>query len=118
MLGTRGAAALAGEEGTLRGLRYQAAFAETDGRRVARLLLRLAREEPSFLPAWVSAGDHLAHAGRRVSARRVWERALRHQPAAVLLERRERLHGSRGPPAPTARPYPRTARPPPGAVAG
>ena len=110
MLGIRGAAALAGEEGTLRGLRYQAAFAETDGRRVARLLLRLAREEPSFLPAWVSAGDHLAHAGRRVSARRVWERALRHQPAAVLLERLERLHASRGRPERTTRLYRRTVR--------
>jgi len=110
MLGVRGATALADEEGTLRGLRYQAALTDADARRAARVLLTLAREDPSFVPAWVSAGDLHAHAGRQVTARRIWERGLRHQPAAVLLDRLERLHASRGRPERAMRLYRRTLR--------
>lgn len=103
-------ATLAREESVLRGLRYQAALAEPEPRRAARLLLALAREDPTFLPAWVGAGDLLAQAGRRFAARRVWERGVRHRPAAVLLERLERLNASEGKPERTARLYRRLQR--------
>jgi len=88
-------AALAVEREVLRGLRYQAALADTDPRRAARVLVALAREAPEFTPAWVSAGDLLAAAGRRFAARRTWERGARMRPAGVLLERLERLDADR-----------------------
>ncbi len=103
-------ATLAREEEVLRGLRYQAALAEPDPRRSSRLLLALAREDASFLPAWVAAGDLLLQAGRRFAARRVWERGARHRPAAVLLERIERLNASEGKPERTTRLYRRLQR--------
>src|SRR5205814_10710436 len=49
---------LAAEEQAMRGLRYQAALAETDPGRAARLLVGLAREDTGFVPAWVSAGTY------------------------------------------------------------
>jgi tetratricopeptide (TPR) repeat protein len=94
LLAMRRTSDLAQEEEVLRGIRYQAALAEQDPRRAARLLAALARESPRFVPAWVSAGDRLVEAGRPVAARRMWERGARHQPAAVLLERLERLDSS------------------------
>ncbi len=100
--------ALAAEQETLRGLRYQAALAETDVRQAARLLVALAREHPDFVPAWVSAGDLLAGAGRRVAARRIWERGARRRPAPVLLERLARLNADR--PERTTRLYRRLRR--------
>src|SRR5262249_47108799 len=68
-----GAARARGER-AMRGRRYQPALDGAGPPRAARLLLALAREDPSFLPAWVGAGDVLAQSGRRVRARRVWER--------------------------------------------
>jgi tetratricopeptide (TPR) repeat protein len=103
-------AALAGEEEVLRGLRYQAALAEPDPRRASRVLLGLAREAPTFVPAWVSAGDLLAGAGRRLAARRAWERGVRRRPAVVLLERLERLNADAGRPERTTRLYRRLMR--------
>jgi tetratricopeptide (TPR) repeat protein len=104
------AATLAREEQVMRGLRYQAALAETEPRRAARLLLAVAREDPGFVPAWVSAGDLLVQAGRRFTARRVWERGARHRPSVVLLDRLERLNASEGKPERTARLYSRLRR--------
>jgi len=91
------------EEQVLRGLRYQAALAETDPKAAVRLLVALTREDPSFVPAFVSAGDFLERNGRRMAARRAWERGARHRPATVLLERLERLNASEGRPERTAR---------------
>jgi len=110
ILRVRDAAALAREERVMRGLRYQTALDEVEAPRAARLLLALAREDPAFLPAWVGAGDVLARNGRRVRARRVWERAARRTRAAVLLERLERLNASEGRPDRTTRLYRRLQR--------
>lgn len=103
-------ATLVREEQALRGLRYQAALAEAEPRRAARLLLSIAREDPRFVPAWVAAGDHFERAGRRFAARRAWERGARRRPAVVLLERLERLHASEKKPERTARLYHRLRR--------
>jgi tetratricopeptide (TPR) repeat protein len=92
LLGIRSPEALADERATLRGLRYQAALAEAEPRRAVRLLAARAREQPDFLPAWVSAGDVLVAHGRRTAARRLWERGARHRPATVLLERIAQLN--------------------------
>jgi tetratricopeptide (TPR) repeat protein len=102
--------ALAAEERVLRGLRYQAALAERDARRAARLFLGLAREDPTFLPAWVSAGDALVAGGRRLAARRVWERGARRHAAAILLERIEQLNAAEGKPERTGRVFRRLIR--------
>ena len=101
---------LAREERVLRGLRYQAALAEGEPRRAARLCLAIAREDPDFVPAWVSAGELFERAGRRFTARRVWERGARRRPAVVLLERLERLNASEGNPERTTRLYRRLRR--------
>ena len=57
----------------------------------------------------MSAGDCLERNGRRMAARRAWERGARRRPAAVLLERLERLNASEGRPERTARLYRRLA---------
>jgi lipopolysaccharide biosynthesis regulator YciM len=104
------AATLAAEERVMRGLRYQAALADDDRGRAARLVLALAREDRAFTPAWVSAGDLFVDVGRRFTARRVWERGARYAPALALLERLERLNASEGKPERSARFYRRLAR--------
>jgi tetratricopeptide (TPR) repeat protein len=101
---------LASEEAVLRGLRYQAALAEPTPGRAAAALKAITREDPSFVPAWVSLGDILAKAGRRVAARRAWERGARRRPVAVLLERIERLNASDGRPQRSTRFYHRLQR--------
>ena len=88
-------AVLASEKAIERGLRHQLALAEPDARRAAQMLATLAREDPDFLPARVSAGDRLLEAGRHFTARRTWERGARHRPAPALLERLIRLHADR-----------------------
>ena len=112
LLRTHDATTLAREEQALRGLRYQVALAdgEQEPRRAARLLLALTREDPRFVPAWVSAGDFFERAGRRFAARRVWERGARRRPSVVLLERLERLNASEGKPERTTRFYRRLGR--------
>jgi len=110
LLRVHDAATLAAEERVMRGLRYEAALADDDRRRAARLLLALAREDRTFTPAWVSAGDLFVDAGRRFTARRVWERGARYAPALALLERLERLNASEGKPDRSARFYRRLAR--------
>lgn len=94
---------LAAERETLVGLRYQASLAEHDDLRAARQLRGLARETPDFVPAWVSAGERYARAGRASVARRVWRRGLRRRPAAVLLERIASHDAAAGQPQRTAR---------------
>jgi tetratricopeptide (TPR) repeat protein len=98
------------EERVLRGLRYQAALGEPDPGRSARRLTALGREAPDFVPAWVGAGDAYAQAGRPSLARRAWERGARRRPAAVLLERVERLDAGDGRPERTERLYRRLRR--------
>jgi len=110
LLRVHDATTLAREERVLRGLRYQAALAEPEPRRAARLLVAIAREDPSFVPAWVSAGDLFERAGRRFTARRVWERGARRRPVVVLLERLERLNASEGKPERTTRLHRRLRR--------
>jgi lipopolysaccharide biosynthesis regulator YciM len=110
LVGARDAASLATEERIMRGLRYQAALAEDDPRQAARALVALAREDRGFMPAWVSAGDVLARSGRRLAARRVWERGARYDPAVVLLDRLERLNASEGKSDRTVRLYRRLRR--------
>jgi len=110
LLRVHDATTLVREERVLRGLRYQAALAEPEPRRAARLLVAIGREDPSFVPAWVSAGDLFERAGRRFTARRVWERGARRRPVVVLLERLERLNASEGKPERTTRLYRRLRR--------
>src|SRR5207249_3219691 len=110
LLRVRDPAALVREQRMMRGLRYEAALGEPEPRRSARLLIALAREDPTFVPAWVSAGDALARAGRTLAARRVWERGARYRPAAVLLERIERANTNERRPERTARVYRRLLR--------
>ena len=110
LLRVRDTTTLVREEQVLHGLRYQAALAEPEPRRAARLCLAIAREDSGFGPAWVSAGDFFERAGRRFTARRVWERSARRRPAVVLLERLERLNASEGKPERTTRLYRRLVR--------
>jgi predicted Zn-dependent protease len=105
LLGMHAPAALAVEERTLRGLRYQNALAGDDPLRAARVLVGLAREDRAFVPAWVSAGDLYARAGRKLKARRVWEKGAVLTTAPVLLDRIERVNRSEKKPARTARFY-------------
>ena len=103
LLHVRDADVLRTEEQILRGLRYQAALGQPEPRDAVRQLVALTREDPSFVPAFVSAGDFLERNGRRMAARRAWERGARRKPATVLLERLERLNASEGRPERTAR---------------
>jgi thioredoxin-like negative regulator of GroEL len=103
LLQIRTPARLAAERATLVGLRYEACLAERDPLRAARQLRALAREAPDFIPAWVSAGDRFAAAGRVSAARRTWLRGLRRRPAAVLLDRLEAHDAAAGQPHRTAR---------------
>jgi tetratricopeptide (TPR) repeat protein len=96
LLGLRSADALAAEEERLRGLRYQHALADPEPRRAGRLLVALGREHPTFVPAWVSAGEMFVRAGRAATARRAWERGARRAPAVILLERIEQQNASEG----------------------
>jgi HemY protein len=110
VLGVRSPTALAAEERTLRALRYEAALLEPDPARAARGVMSIARADPDFVPAWVSAGDLYLRAGRRFRARRAWERGARRRPAAVLLERIERLNATDGQARRTDRLYALLAR--------
>jgi predicted Zn-dependent protease len=96
-------AALANEERVLRCLRYQMALSEPDTRRAARALTAIAREDPTFVAAWVAAGDRWAQAGRPFTARRAWERGARRRPALVLLDRIENLNATARHPERTTR---------------
>src|SRR5262249_59540832 len=64
LLRLRAPALLGSERERLVGLRYESSVAEPDDLRAARRLHGLAREAPEFVPAWVSAGDRYARAGR------------------------------------------------------
>ena len=103
LLQVRDADVLRTEEQVLRGLRYQAALGQREPRDAVRMLVALTREDPYFVPAFVSAGDFLERNGRRMAARRAWERGARRRPATVLLERLESLNASEGRPERTAR---------------
>lgn len=103
--GTHSPAVLEEEQHVLRGLRYQAASVDPDARTAMRELRRIAREDPDFTPAWVAYGDRLAAAGRHRAARKVWERAARHHPAAILLDRLESAYAEHGEPAKVAEVY-------------
>lgn len=116
VLAVRAPAALASEERVLRALRYEVALTEPDPTRAARTLAAIAREDPDFLPASVSAGDAYLKAGRRFRARRAWERGARRRPAVVLLERLERLNADDGQPRRTERLYLALERLHPGVV--
>ena len=109
LLRLRSPALLAPERERLVGLRYEASLAEPDDLRAARQLHGLAREAPEFVPAWVSAGDRYARAGRSFHARRTWKRGLRQRPAAVLLDRVEAHDSAAGQPARTTRLFRRVA---------
>jgi thioredoxin-like negative regulator of GroEL len=103
LLRVRAPTRLAAERETLVGLRYQASLDEEDPLRAARQLRGLAREAPDFVPAWVSAGERYAQAGRAAAARRAWVRGVRRRPAAVLLERIAAHDAAAGQPKRTAR---------------
>jgi tetratricopeptide (TPR) repeat protein len=105
LTGTHSPAVLEEEQHILRGLRYQAACVDPDARRASRELRRLVREDPDFTPAWVTLGDRLAAAGRQRAARRVWERAARHRPSAIVLDRLEAAYAEHGEPAKVAEVY-------------
>jgi predicted Zn-dependent protease len=98
-----GGAAAAAEAPTLCGIRFEAAVADPEPSRVLRRLLALAREHPGFVTAWVAAGDRLRAAGRRLRARRAYERGARVRPALVLLERGAELDAAERHPERTVR---------------
>jgi tetratricopeptide (TPR) repeat protein len=110
LLHLRAPALLAPARAHLVGLRYEASLAEPDDLRAARQLHGLAREAQEFVPAWVSAGDRYARAGRSFQARRTWKHGLRQRPAAVLLERVEAHDAAAGQPSRTTRLLRRLAR--------
>jgi thioredoxin-like negative regulator of GroEL len=103
LLRLRAPAWLARERATLVGLRYEAALADDDPAHAARQLRALAREAPEFIPAWVSAGDRYAQAGRAFVARRSWVRGLRRRTAAALLDRIAAHDAAAGQPRRTTR---------------
>jgi len=98
LLDLRSPAALADETAVFCGLRYEAAMADPDQDRGLRRLLALVREHPSFVPAWVAAGDRLRAAGRLFRARHAYERGARIRPAAPLLDRLVAVHTEAGRP--------------------
>jgi len=98
------------ELGALRALRHQVALGEPDARAAARSLLALAREDPGFVAASVSAGDRLLEAGRPMRARRAWVRGTKHRPAPILLARLEAHDAGEGRPGRTTRLYRRLRR--------
>jgi len=105
LTGTHSPAVHEEEVRILRGLRYQAASLDPDARHAARELRRLVREDPDFIPGWVTLGDRLAAAGRQRAARRAWERAARQHPAAILLDRLEAAYAEHGDAAQVAEVY-------------
>jgi HemY protein len=88
--------ALAREEETSLGLRFEVARAGDDPERSAKQLATLGREHPDFVPAWVEAGERFLAAGKPAKARKVWERGAFQRPAGPLLERLEALDASEG----------------------
>jgi len=98
------------ELGALRALRLQVALAEPGARAGARALLALAREDPQFVAAWVSAGDRLLETRRPMRARRAWVRGTKYRPAPILLARLEAHDAGEGRPARTTRLYRRLRR--------
>ena len=105
LLKVKSPVAASAERARLRGVRYQAALADDDPERAARILQTLAYETPEFLPAWVSAGDLFLKAGKPAKARKAWERGVEHRPAAILLERLEELNAGEQAPERTAKLY-------------
>ncbi len=87
---------LAREQELALGLRFEAARADDDPERAAKLLATLGRQHPDFLPAWVEAGERFMAAGKPAKARKVWERGAYHRPAAPLLDRIESLDAGEG----------------------
>jgi lipopolysaccharide biosynthesis regulator YciM len=94
----------------MRGLRYQAALADPDSWKALRQLRGILREDRSFVPARVSAGDLFVREGRPTLARRMWERGARRRPAAVLLQRIAELDAREKRPERTTRLYRRLLR--------
>jgi predicted Zn-dependent protease len=105
-----GGAAAAAEAPTSCGIRFEAAMADPEPSHALRRLLALAREHPGFVTAWVTAGDRLRDRGRRIRARRVYERGARVRPAAVLLARIAELDDAEGHPERTTRTLHRLCR--------
>lgn len=105
-------AALASETALLRGIRYEVTLARVgdDPRPAARELAAMARESPEFVPAWVSAGDLLAQAGRTVRARWLWERGLKRTGHPILAERLGVLNAAAARPDRTVRALQRARR--------
>ncbi len=68
-------------------LRYQAATAIENPAARADALAAVAQEDRAFVPAVVSLGDALVAAERTEEAKKVWERAFKHTPRLVFIER-------------------------------
>lgn len=92
----KNAAALAREQETGLGLRFEVARTDADPERAAKLLATLGRQFPAFVPAWVEAGERFLAAGKPAKARKAWERGAFHVPAEPLLERLEGLDAAEG----------------------
>lgn len=76
-----------GEDRRLVELRYQAALTLPEPAERAAALDAVVQNDRSFVPALVSLGDALADSGRVDEAMKLWERALRHAPRLVFIER-------------------------------
>lgn len=84
-----------GEKRRLNGISYEhagdlARAGEVDQAR--KILTRIVKEEPEFLPASVSLGELLASDGDQSGAAKVWKKAYVLTPKIVLLERLENMY--------------------------
>lgn len=80
-------AARSGEDRRLIELRYNAALALPEAPERAVALDAVVQSDRAFVPALVGLGDALADSGRLDEAMKLWEKALRHQPRLVFVER-------------------------------
>jgi len=75
------------ERDRLARFRYQAALALPDSAARLNALDAVVQADRAFVPALVSLGDALVASGRADEALKLWEKAFKHQPRLVFIER-------------------------------
>src|SRR5262249_1959853 len=88
------AGARASEIERLEQFHYQAALALPDPDSRLAALDAVVQADRTFIPALVSLGDALVEHGRSEEAVRLWEKAFKHQPRLVFIERMLAQHDS------------------------